>query len=97
MHSKAATVRSDRATRVPAALLVITLGLYFLGAPTVSVLLNSWWPMVIGAASMLGLVCVILGATLIIGTERTTPASESEEVTDAGELPRPIRQGRDQA
>lgn len=61
------------------------LGLYFAVAPTVSFLVESWWPMLLGLGGLLGVMCVLLA----IGVVRQD--DDEQETPDTDDLPRPRR------
>lgn len=60
-----------------AATFAASLAAYFIGAPAVSFVLGSWWPMLLGVGGLLGVVCILVAASIVqAARHRVTVAKE---------------------
>lgn len=64
-----------------AAVFVTALGVYFIAGPIVSLILGSWWPMLLGLGGFLGVMCIILAVNIV--REARKPKTLAEQVSEA--------------
>lgn len=72
-----------------AATFAASLAAYFIGAPTVSFVLGSWWPMLLGVGGLLGIVCILLTVSIVLGARPATSVESQWTDMPVGDLPKP--------
>lgn len=69
---------SQRQGTGQAVIFLVAMALYFFGAPVTSILLGSWWPMLLGIGALLSVVCVLVAVTMV---QQSRASQDAEDGT----------------